>query len=1059
MSIVRLLHISDLHYSRRKHQDQSIVLNALFKDVRYLVSSGQKPDLVIFSGDMVNDPDEENVYADALNKFVYPLLEACALTEDRFIVVPGNHDVRRSVIETQQEHINTVISKLSARNAINDYYIQNIQSLLLRERLSNFFDFRDLFAPVSRIYHDLFLEAHYISSINIGIVCVNTAWASTADSSRDDRRLLIPEASLVAATRRLPSDIPLVLVGHHPLDELAQENRNDVMSWVESSFLLYLFGHVHNARPVLQIGPNGKVLLAQSGALFQTRDHFNGYSFLSVDTENSHAEFRLRTYFDGRREFDEAVDIAKNGRFYSSKEAEVFWAEAPKELNTIKLTGWIEDLVRPHMLNYLDEGLADRPISELFVEPRLSRQSQFIFSPEEDQRAEELATFDEITCGDDNLLILGDPESGKTTLIKQLARLYITDFCNTSRQRVPTIVNFEDIKDSIDRIQREVRKALPDLANMPFSITDLLKAGSVVLLIDDFDPNERRKTRVLFEFMRTYPRNRFIITAKRDLLSDVVAESRLEAPVPITSLFLTRPSRGDLRKLLSKWQIKEPINVETVLDRLVQTIVYINLPITTTNATILLSIFDDDADFRPINQATLIERFVEILLEKQSISDTLRSSFDYRNKEDFLMQFAQRMVHGERYKLSYDEAIGFAREYLSRHGFRGDPREVIDSFVDARIFSYHSELVSFRYRAFLEFFVARKIADDRRFYEFILHEERYLSYVNEIEYFAALRRNDRELLEMVGRRFDELDGKISEELGWKRELGDIEHLEISANASLSDMIHEIESGINAPRISDDERDALLDAELPYNIGDEQDVYRPLYSDLGQRWTAALILYSAIVRSTELVEDSAKRAHLSKVLAGWGKLTLHSLLHVPSLVKNRRMVIGGVTYEIFFPRTMKDDEIARRVYFGLPRGISGLVKTYLGSEKLERQLSEDSLSQSQEEGLVKFLRRSLYCDLRLPGFIEQFKQLEEDLRGMRFLYEAFAWKGWEMIAKFALSNQEYNDIVRVVSTAVGRLAPGDPTERRQARVGEYERLKRIRVLRTLRAQGRGTDEKG
>jgi 3',5'-cyclic AMP phosphodiesterase CpdA len=51
--ILSILHISDFHFTKRHLQDQLIVVDALEADIRALCIGHRRPDIVIFSGDLV----------------------------------------------------------------------------------------------------------------------------------------------------------------------------------------------------------------------------------------------------------------------------------------------------------------------------------------------------------------------------------------------------------------------------------------------------------------------------------------------------------------------------------------------------------------------------------------------------------------------------------------------------------------------------------------------------------------------------------------------------------------------------------------------------------------------------------------------------------------------------------------------------------------------------------------------------------------------------------------------------------------------------------------------
>jgi len=99
MNVITILHLSDLHWSDEKVKDMRIVIAALCDDLRRLRGDERiVPDLAIFSGDFVQAGEKPALFADAHDAFIEPMLEAAGLTAERFFIVPGNHDIARSVV-------------------------------------------------------------------------------------------------------------------------------------------------------------------------------------------------------------------------------------------------------------------------------------------------------------------------------------------------------------------------------------------------------------------------------------------------------------------------------------------------------------------------------------------------------------------------------------------------------------------------------------------------------------------------------------------------------------------------------------------------------------------------------------------------------------------------------------------------------------------------------------------------------------------------------------------------------------------------------------------------
>ena len=52
--LITILHLSDFHYSKRKSREQGIVVDALIDDLKGLCIGHRKPDLILFTGDLVH---------------------------------------------------------------------------------------------------------------------------------------------------------------------------------------------------------------------------------------------------------------------------------------------------------------------------------------------------------------------------------------------------------------------------------------------------------------------------------------------------------------------------------------------------------------------------------------------------------------------------------------------------------------------------------------------------------------------------------------------------------------------------------------------------------------------------------------------------------------------------------------------------------------------------------------------------------------------------------------------------------------------------------------------
>jgi predicted MPP superfamily phosphohydrolase/tetratricopeptide (TPR) repeat protein len=99
-SDLRILHISDLHCGKEDGKRGSQwrmrrVLGAAWEKNLHEIADGRVPDIVCFTGDLAQAGKAEQ-YA-AVSEFLDDLLACLGLDKERLFVVPGNHDVDRSV--------------------------------------------------------------------------------------------------------------------------------------------------------------------------------------------------------------------------------------------------------------------------------------------------------------------------------------------------------------------------------------------------------------------------------------------------------------------------------------------------------------------------------------------------------------------------------------------------------------------------------------------------------------------------------------------------------------------------------------------------------------------------------------------------------------------------------------------------------------------------------------------------------------------------------------------------------------------------------------------------
>ena len=204
---LNILHISDVHLSATKLKDFEFVRDALLRDLPDQIKN-IRPHLLIFSGDMVHAGGNDDDFYVAHQQLIEPLLRLLELPSNRFLIVPGNHDVDRDEVRNDPVNEDGQFTSLSNREAVNAFIDRNIrkprENFYFR-RLEKFREYSQAAMEVQYIRDTHFFTTHKIEleGRTVGIACINTAWRSTGEENRDYGRLLMGERTVSEAVTDL----------------------------------------------------------------------------------------------------------------------------------------------------------------------------------------------------------------------------------------------------------------------------------------------------------------------------------------------------------------------------------------------------------------------------------------------------------------------------------------------------------------------------------------------------------------------------------------------------------------------------------------------------------------------------------------------------------------------------------------------------------------------------------------------------------------------------------------------------------------------------------------
>lgn len=711
------------------------------------------------------------------------------------------------------------------------------------------------------------------------------------------------------------------------------------------------------------ISYNGITLFNTCGKFDNTSDIYNGYSLISINPYNKECKVILRRYMNYPRNcFDSAANVCKDG---------IFRTVLGQKDDILALSYNVSRAITKSFIEYANGFFVSNITSnrfagsfeELFIPPILSRYSEYekeTFTTVDEKENREAYTVEDV-CSDkeNNILIIGKKEIGKTTLLRYLVKYYLTNF--NKNKVVPFLIDTTKIDYSGKTvIERACLKFVQEFCDPEESyskeqIIMLLKNGKCVIMFDDYDGVDERQKQVVDEFIKLYPNNKFIFAEKEVVGARAIRETPLTPECDHQKMYMCSLTKGQIRSITKSCLCSvESADNTSLVDKILMCFRKTSLPRTPFVLSLLLSLCDN-SDFAPINEVSVLERFMETILQKNSPGELYSKTFDFKDKEDFLIYLVSQMNEKNKYYFSSDEFLFILDEYHSKIGFTPSETGFGDIFFKNGVLIKSGGMVTFRYGFMVEYYLAKKAKEEPDFLQYILSDKNYLNYTKELLYYAGMHRKDMDLMiflqEELHSYMDRLDNKLET-------LADY-NIGLTIALPEETFAQKIEEG----RFSQSESDSISDTpdSSEKNLPEKIDKHTE-HSNI-DAFVDTLLLYGGCLKNLELLDFDIKQKAFKDFLLG-----LRIMLAIMKEFS-----------EQFFQDTFlseaesSDDEKRMKnaeqfvndfMRIALPLSIQNIALDTVGTVKLKKVI-EDTYNDDDSNDFDKFFCVFTLCDLRLP----------------------------------------------------------------------------------------------
>ena len=457
------------------------------------------------------------------------------------------------------------------------------------------------------------------------------------------------------------------------------------------------------------------------------------------------------------------------------------------------------------------------------------------------------------------VLLVGEDESGLTTAVR-----WLTWKASVDRGVTPLYVNFRESKQGrqplLSRITLEAREA-----GVIEGRRDPLP--EIILGLDDLSPFSAHSDAV-FDDLASFKLNFGVLGCKQGS-EDEIRQALLERGVEVNTLFLGRVASVDIN-LLAK--AVAPHRAPDLVKQVVEILIAASLPRTPLTISLLMLILVRGGSIRPsATQTQILEQYVAELLGRGDPLEDARQAVDPADREVALAHLAQFFVENRTSRVLESEVIHVFEDVFEKFAWTESPGELLSSLRTRRVLRRTGTHIEFSQSYYLYLFAAKRAIANADFRKQLVEKPLYFAPI--LTAYAALSREDRELLEHLRARFDA--GRISVLKASpyaEVDLQEPEEIDAVASVEGSDDERERSSSDASTEGAEPARREMDVLDMP-----EREARIDLFveeKDLPDSLTywRNLELLSSVLRDSDHIEDlDLKRQTLVESLQGWGEL--------------------------------------------------------------------------------------------------------------------------------------------------------------------------------------------
>ena len=854
MDNIKIIQISDIHFNTNNLDDNLLVLNAFFEDLNIYVWNKDTTYCVI-SGDLVSTGSRKE-YDAFYEYFIKKILNYTRL--ENIIVVPGNHDLNRSVVEETYSKYSLLFEDNYAEKDFNEYLRAEEKCFFIKEKFKAYIDFCR-----NKLFKGDFDYCGFSELLTpeISVYCLNSALLSLGGySNQNDLGRLKIETSAINEWISSNSGRTKILLMHHPITYLAESYQKEIQAMLRKRDIDYVIsGHIHDQNILTQDDCN----IIHSPQLFSSKQDVNGYAI--CDFENGKmSQIAYREWVGRQRKF-------MPGHSFSGTDDGIV---------SLKKDIVGED---DYIYNLLNQDFKESMRSYATI-PIWSQRYLTTLAPNDISRDKEKKyDYLDIINGIQNCQIIAPPQFGLTCFARYLSLkaweikksfwLYLdSSIFRLSNVEKDLLFSVEKYKVQIDSVQ--------------------------CLVLDNWRSTIKDSDKILSKIRKIFPQKPIVILSNYDDSIIINGIDTDESHVGFKQLYLKELDKKSIRAIVKKFNEDNYIGDENVvLNRVCLDISDLNVHRTPINCLQLLLSFKKNFSDRPINRSQIFSYILALIFDNPQ-RFVYGDQLDEESCKFILGAFCENLLKRAEFSFSEKEFIDFSSNFAINNYDTTNVVNLLEILKENQIIVYRRNCLEFRFTCWVYYFAAERMKLNTDFMEYMF-SEKHSSYIPDlIEFYTGTDYARIDAVKKIIEDLKNLTALVHVKIGLKDSFNPLENLRWHQNESSQNLTKtELENNIRKSQLPEEIKDSLsdlsYDSAKPYN----QTIYKYMEDYELKNLMDLTRSASRALRNSRLISPEKKEELSICIYDAWHEIIRGLFLIAPIMAKNGFGGVGGANFKL------------------------------------------------------------------------------------------------------------------------------------------------------------------